>query len=42
MSRINAIYVRVSTDGQQTGMESQIRAVKEWAGSFPPAQTPAE
>lgn len=30
MSRINAIYVRVSTDGQQTGMESQIRAVKEW------------
>ncbi len=30
MGRINAIYVRVSTDGQQTGMESQIRAVKEW------------
>ncbi len=30
MGRINAIYVRVSTDGQHTGMESQIRAVKEW------------
>ena len=30
MSRINALYVRVSTDGQQTGLESQIRALKEW------------
>lgn len=30
MSRINALYVRVSTDGQQTGLESQIRALKDW------------
>ncbi|NUM60456.1 MAG: recombinase family protein [Bdellovibrionaceae bacterium] len=30
MGRINALYVRVSTDGQQTGLESQIRALKEW------------
>ena len=28
--RINALYCRVSTDGQQTGLESQIRALKEW------------
>ena len=30
MSRINALYVRVSTDTQQTGLESQIRALKDW------------
>ncbi|MEI7973629.1 MAG: recombinase family protein [Bdellovibrio sp.] len=30
MDRLNAIYVRVSTDTQQTGMESQIRAIKDW------------
>ncbi len=30
MGRINALYVRVSTDGQQTGLESQIRALKDW------------
>lgn len=28
--RINAIYCRVSTDTQQTGLESQIRALKDW------------
>lgn len=28
--RINALYCRVSTDGQQTGLESQIRALKDW------------
>jgi DNA invertase Pin-like site-specific DNA recombinase len=28
--RLSAIYCRVSTDGQQTGLESQIRALKDW------------
>lgn len=28
--RINALYCRVSTDGQQTGLESQIRALRDW------------
>ncbi len=28
--RMNALYCRVSTDGQQTGLESQIRALKDW------------
>jgi DNA invertase Pin-like site-specific DNA recombinase len=28
--RINAIYCRVSTDTQKTGLESQIRALKDW------------
>ena len=28
--RINALYSGVSTDGQQTGLESQIRALKDW------------
>ncbi|MFP5519913.1 MAG: recombinase family protein [Bdellovibrionia bacterium] len=28
--RIRALYCRVSTDGQQTGLESQIRALKDW------------
>ena len=28
--KINALYCRVSTDGQQTGLESQIRALKDW------------
>lgn len=28
--RINCLYCRVSTDGQQTGLESQIRALKDW------------
>ena len=32
--RINALYCRVSTDGQQTGLESQIRALKEWCYRF--------
>lgn len=31
MSRINALYVRVSTLGQTGGMESQIRALKTFA-----------
>lgn len=30
LKRINALYCRVSTDGQQTGLESQIRALKDW------------
>ena len=29
-NRINALYCRVSTDRQQTGLESQIRALKDW------------
>ncbi len=29
-NRINALYCRVSTDTQQTGLESQIRALKDW------------
>jgi DNA invertase Pin-like site-specific DNA recombinase len=29
MTRRTALYARVSTDGQQTGLESQIRALKE-------------